>query len=110
MHRRTKVGLLVTGVVGVALATTGFAIASDDDDANDTPITGTDLEQAEKAALAVTGEGRVTGTEVDNSGSPYEVEVTLPDGSQVDVELDENFEVVSSEADSEDDQGEKKDD
>jgi hypothetical protein len=29
----------------------------------------------------------------------YEVEVTMPDGSQIDVQLDENFAVVGSETD-----------
>ena len=50
------------------------------------------------AALAFTGEGRVTGTEVGDEESYYEVEVTLDDGSEVDVQLDKNFEVVGSEA------------
>ena len=34
--------------------------------------------------------------------SYYEVEVTLPDGRQVDVQLDEDFTVVGSESDQED--------
>ena len=55
-----------------------------------------------EAALAETGGGRVTGTEVGDEESYYEVEVTLDDGSQVDVQLDENFAVVGSEADVED--------
>jgi hypothetical protein len=41
----------------------------------------------------------VTETEVGDEESFYEVEVTLPDGSQVDVQLDENFAVVGSSAD-----------
>jgi hypothetical protein len=45
----------------------------------------------------------VTGTEVGDEESYYEVEVTLDDGSQVDVQLDRQFAVVSSSADSEDD-------
>ena len=48
-----------------------------------------------------TGGGRVTGTEVGDEESLYEVEVTLDDGSQVDVQLDEQFRVVGSEADDE---------
>ena len=36
-----------------------------------------------------------------NSRSYYEVEVTRDDGSQVDVQLDENFAVVGSAADHE---------
>jgi hypothetical protein len=44
----------------------------------------------------------VTGTEVGDEESYYEVEVTLDDGRQVDVQLDESFAVVSSAADVED--------
>jgi hypothetical protein len=41
----------------------------------------------------------VTETEVGDEESYYEVEVTLDDGSQVDVQLDENVNVVGSSAD-----------
>ena len=41
------------------------------------PITGDALEQATAAALAHTGGGQVTETEVDDEESNYEVEVTL---------------------------------
>ena len=58
--------------------------------------------RAEEAALAETGGGRVTGTEVGDEESYYEVEVTLPDGRQVDVQLDQDFTVVGSESDQED--------
>ena len=59
--------------------------------------------QAKKAALAETGGGRVTETEVNDEESKYEVEVTLDDGTQVDVQLDEHFKVVGTEADGADD-------
>ena len=60
------------------------------------PITGVELERATEAALNHLGEGTVTETEIDDEESKYEVEVTLDDGSQVDVQLDENFNVVSA--------------
>ena len=41
----------------------------------------------------------MTETEVEDEESYYEVEVTLDDGRQVDVQLDEDFNVVGSEAD-----------
>jgi hypothetical protein len=63
------------------------------------PITGEALERASAAALDYTGEGRVTDTEVGDEEGYYEVEVTLDDGSQVDVHLDENFNVLGQEAD-----------
>jgi len=68
---------------------------------NDHPITGAALEKASQAALAQTGSGRVTGTEVGDEESYYQVEVTLDDGSQVDVQLDKDFTVVSHTADHE---------
>lgn len=99
MERRTKLiaaGALV--VAGVATGT-GIAVAGGEDESEgpDTPIAGDALEQAERAALEFTGEGRVTDTEVGDEESLYEVEVTLGDGSQVDVQLDEDFAVVGSE-------------
>ena len=45
----------------------------------------------------------VTETEVGDEESYYEVEVTLDDGTQVDVQLDRSFKVVAAEADHEDD-------
>jgi hypothetical protein len=71
------------------------------DDENETPISGDALTKATEAALAHTGGGRVTETEVGDEDSYYEVEVTLGDGRQVDVQLDEDFKVVSSESDDE---------
>ena len=46
-----------------------------------------------------TGGGQVTETEVGDEESSYEVEVTLDDGTQVDVQLDESFAVVSTSED-----------
>ena len=101
--RRTAV--VAALVVGVGALGGGAAIAAggDEDDARDRPITGRALEQATAAALAHTGQGTVTETEVGDEESYYEVEVTLDDGTQVDVQLDESFDVVGSESDREDD-------
>jgi hypothetical protein len=59
------------------------------------------LTRASAVALAVIGGGRVTGTEVDDAESYYEVEVTLANGDQVDVHLDTAFRVVSRSSDPE---------
>ncbi len=102
MQRRTKA--LIGGITVAAALGTGTTVAlaggagGADDDASDTPITSPDLEKASAAALAHTGEGKVTGTEVGDEESLYEVEVTLDDGSQVDVQLDEAFAIVSTES------------
>ena len=106
MNRR-KAAIFGTAAAAVVLTGTGAAVATGalDDDATDTPIPSSAIDQAKKAALAETGGGRVTETEVDDEESKYEVEVTLKDGSQVDVQLDENFKVVGTEADGADDEG-----
>jgi hypothetical protein len=86
--------------VGAAAVVIGTGIASaQPDDGEGTPITGEALTKASQAALAFTGGGTVTATEVGDEESLYEVEVTLADGSQVDVQLDQNFMVVGDKTD-----------
>ena len=82
-----------------------MATGAVDDDATDKPIPSSAIDQAKKAALAETGGGRVTETEVNDEESKYEVEVTLADGTQVDVQLDERFKVVGTESDGADEDG-----
>jgi hypothetical protein len=96
VKRRTK--FLAGGAVAAAAVGSGvtFAVAQGGDD-SEPPITGDDLARASEAALAYTGGGRVTETEAE--GSHFEVEVKLDDGTQVEVQLDENFRVVGAEAD-----------
>jgi hypothetical protein len=96
MKRRTTI-IVSSAIAAAAIAgATGFSALGDD---NERPITGDELERASAAALAHTGGGHVSDTEVGDEDSWYEVEVTLPDGSQTDVQLDAEFNVVSSEAD-----------
>ena len=87
MKRSVRIGVAVSGAliaVGI-LGAAGSAGTADRDDPGDrdVPITGDALDTASAAALAHIGEGRVTETE----DSYYEAEVTLDDGSQVDVLL-----------------------
>lgn len=70
---------------------------------HETPITGPALDKAAAAAIAHTGGGRITETEVGDEEGLYEVEVTLQDGSQVDVHLDRDFNVIGHAADGEND-------
>jgi uncharacterized membrane protein YkoI len=100
MRRPAKLAIGIAALVVAAGAGGAYAWAGGgDDDATETPITGTDLQKASAAALAHTGGGRVTGTEVGDEESYYEVEVTLDGGGQVDVQLDKSFDVVGSEGD-----------
>ena len=105
MSARAKKGLIAAAVVA-ALGAGGAAIAvgtdeGGEDDAPDKAISGSALKQASDAALEHTGGGEVTDTEVGDEESYYEVEVTTDDGQQ-DVQLDRDFNVVSSEGDSDD--------
>jgi hypothetical protein len=47
------------------------------------------------------GEGTVTETEIGDDGAAYGVEVRLNDGSQVEVQIDENFNASGVEQDDE---------
>jgi uncharacterized membrane protein YkoI len=105
MKRRTIIITLAAAGV-VAVAAVGTAVASGAmDDENQQPITGDALTKASAVALAETGGGRVTETEVNDEESYYQVEVTLDNGKQVDVNLDKNFNVVKTKTDSESEAG-----
>jgi uncharacterized membrane protein YkoI len=106
MSRRTKIMLVGATVLALGAGGAGLAIAGDDDDGTETAITGSALERASAAALEETGGGTVSETEVGDEESYYEVEVTRDDGSQVDVQLDRDFQVVGSESDSDEDEDE----
>jgi hypothetical protein len=94
------VALLVAGGFGVATASGGPDSGTGGENSGGA-LTGDALRRASDAALAETGGGRVTGTEVGDEESYYEVEVTLDEGNQVDVQLDENLAAVGQSADRE---------
>jgi hypothetical protein len=96
VRRRTT--WIVGGVMAAAmLGGTGMSLAAAGGD--DQPLTGSTLERAVAAALAETGGGTVTETEVGDGGAAYSVEVRLADGRQVEVQLDRDFRVTGREAD-----------
>ncbi len=108
MNRRTRtvIGTAATIIIaGVAAAGAATAADSGGDDSADVAITGTDLDRASEAALAETGGGEVVDSEVEDEENGYEVEVNLTDGRQIEVQLDENFDVVSSDENEEGDDG-----
>ena len=99
---RTRSKALAAGAAAtVVLGGAGAAVAAGatDDDGTETPITGDALRKASDAALEHTGGGEVTETEVGDEEGYYEVEVTMDDGSQVDVHLDKDFTVLGTEGD-----------
>ena len=86
------VAMLVLLGAGVAYATA--------DDSSSQPR-GSNIDKAKSIALDQTNGGRVTGTEVGDEEGYYEVEVIKDDGSQVDVHLDRDLNVLSTPADHE---------
>ncbi len=100
--RVTKIAAGVAALAAFALGGAALAGATggDDSDGADRKLTGQTLERASSAALRATGGGTVNETERDSeNGAVYEVEVTKPSGSTVDVRLDESFDVVVIEGD-----------
>jgi uncharacterized membrane protein YkoI len=69
------------------------------DDGNGTPVTGSEFARASAVALKATGGGEVTGSEKHDEEGYYEIEVTRGDGSQVDVHLDRNLNVIDATSD-----------
>ena len=67
--------MAVTGVAMVIAGGAGAAAVAGGSDDGEVALTGADLARASAAALAATGGGRVTGTEVGDEESRYEVEV-----------------------------------
>lgn len=104
MDRRVRLGIAAAVLAGGSVAVgAGVVAASSDDDGTETPITGEALEKASTAALDHVGGGSVTETEVGDEEGYYEVEVTREDGSQVDVHLTEDFEVIDARDDGDED-------
>ena len=92
MENKTRWIVIGSVVTAAVLTGGGFALAGAADD--DEQLTGTSLERATDAALAHTGGGTVIETEVGDDGAAYGVEVRTTDGSVVEVNLDEQFQVI----------------
>jgi hypothetical protein len=99
--------LIVAGIAAAAALVLGAAaIASSqgvgpfgDDEAS---LTGPSADRATAAALEITGGGKANAVERDSEhGATYEVEVTKPNGTTVDVYLDDSYNLVTVDGDSE---------
>jgi uncharacterized membrane protein YkoI len=113
MHARAiniKTGLVAAAAAMLLLVGAGVAYATGGD--SSAQQTGDNIEKAKSAALDHTNGGNVTETEVGDEEGYYEIEVTRDDGSQADVHLDRDFNVLSTSADNEspDDKDESNDD
>jgi uncharacterized membrane protein YkoI len=81
----------------------GFAVVRvrpdvERDDDDDRVADSVDLSRAYAAAAAEAAGGTVVGIELDDDGG-YDADVTLEDGSDVEVHLDDTFDVVRTERD-----------
>src|SRR4051812_36849198 len=102
MRKRVVIAAAGAGVV-LAVTAGGVAVATSGDDGPAShQYTQEQADAATKAALEATGGGTANSVETDNeNGATYEVEVTKPDGTTVDVRLDQNYHVVVIEGDGE---------
>ena len=87
---RAIIGLTLVAALGLSACGGG----------DDEKLTSNDRSKASAAALSYVGGGAVTDTERGDGddGYAYGVEVTLPGGTDIDVELDEAFKVTNSPA------------
>jgi uncharacterized membrane protein YkoI len=96
---------VTTFVIAAAVAmlvALGAGIAYANRAGSEEQLTGLDAEKAKSAAIAAVGGGTVTEVERDDDGygpGVFEVEVTRDDGTQVEVHLDGDYNVVSQQAD-----------
>jgi hypothetical protein len=93
--------LAIAAVVAtlVVLGGAGLAYANGGD--SEEQLTGPDAEKAKSAAIEAVGGGTVTEVERDDGTGTgaFEVEVERDDGSQVEVHLDSELNVIGQEAD-----------
>ena len=95
--------LVIAAAVAMLLALGGAGIAYANGGDSEEQLTGPEAEKAKSAAIAAVGGGTVTEVERDDgdSSGAFEVEVTHEDGSQLEVHLDGDYDVVGQEADEE---------
>ena len=105
MHWPRKYVIVGGSVLALAAGGAGAAIAvAGGDDGGG--ATGPGADQAKAAALKLTNGGSANSVERDSeNGATWEVEVTKPDGQTVDVRLDQSYQLVVVESDSEDQGG-----
>jgi hypothetical protein len=86
-----------TAAAGLAVALVGGVAAANADGDRDQELAGSTRDRAVAAALAATGGGTVLETETGDDNAAFAVEVRLPDGRQVEVNLDRTFKVIGQE-------------
>ena len=98
MNRKKLAATAAAAAILALGGVSGIAYATGD---SSEQATGPGIEKAKSAALDHANGGRVSGTEVGDEEGYYEIEVTRDDGSQVDVHLDRDLNVLGTLADHE---------
>ena len=97
--------LVIAAAVAMLLALGGAGIAYANGADSEEQLTGPEAQKAKSAAIAAVGGGTVTEVERDDgddgygTNGGYEIEVKREDGTQVEVHLDGDYDVVGQEAD-----------
>jgi uncharacterized membrane protein YkoI len=102
--RATRVKTLLVAAVAAMLLLVGAGVAYATGGDSSGNATGANLEKAKSVALDHVN-GRVTSTEVGDEEGYYQIEVRRDDGSQVDVNLDKNYNVLGTPGDNESSDG-----
>ncbi len=98
----TRKRIAVVAAAGIVALGAGVSVAAAGNDDGDETVTGPEADRATSAALEITKGGTANSVERDSeNGATWEVEVTRSDGTTVDVRLDENYQLVVVESDSE---------
>ena len=114
MRFNRKIVALATVIGALAAGGIAYAVGSGDSEER---VTGPDADKAKAAALDAAGGGKVTEVERQDGdgGGAFEVEVQRPDGSQVEVHINGQYQPVGTASDddngagSDDDAGEGED-
>lgn len=100
MIKRNKILVVGASVIAIAAGTAGAAFAGGENDSAE-QVSSPGADSATAAALDITG-GTANSVERDSeNGATWEVEVTKPDSNTVDVRLDQDYNLVVVEGDSE---------
>ena len=93
--------LVIAAAVAMLLALGAAGIAYANGGVSEEQLKGPEADKAKSAAIAAVGGGTVTEVERDdgNGTGAFEVEVTRDDGSQLEVHLDGDLNVVGQQAD-----------
>lgn len=95
---RKRAAIAVAVLAAGGLGATAIVQASGDDD--ERPVSGAQADRAKAAALKITGGGTAGDVDRDDEqGATWEVEVTKPDGSAVEVLLDAEYNRVAADGD-----------